>query len=67
MDLSGTWESLTNRQKKARVKHNAEKEKKSLMVREAVGSVHSKEKDKGNLVSVMSKIMSLKGLTIIWN
>jgi len=67
MDLSGTWESLHNRLKEVKVKLNAEKEESELMDRQAVGSVHSKEKDMGNYVSVTQKCMSLKGLTIICN
>lgn len=37
------------------------------MDRQAVGSVHSKDKGKGNPASVMHLCMSLKGLTIICN
>lgn len=61
MDLPGTWESLFNRPKEVRVKLNTEKEERALMVIQAVGSVHSKEKDRGNFVSVMPKQHELEG------
>ena len=67
MDLSGTWESQSVRLKEARANSMPKRSRANLMDRQAVGSVHSKEKDKGNLVSVMLKGMSLKGLTIICN
>ena len=67
MDLSGTWESQSVRLKEARVNSMPKRRRANMTDRQAVGSVHSKEKGNGNFVSVMLKSMSLKGLTIICN